>query len=38
LQSYTLDQDMTTPFTTVTGAQVLLPRWEVIWSLVNQIF
>jgi LCP family protein required for cell wall assembly len=38
IQSYAINQDMTTPFTTASGAQVLLPRWEVIWSLVNQIF
>ncbi|MBI1881225.1 MAG: LCP family protein [Chloroflexi bacterium] len=38
LQSYTINQDMTTPFTTDTGAQVLLPRWEMIWSLVGEIF
>lgn len=38
LQSYAIDENMTTPFTTTTGAQVLLPRWEVIWSLVNEIF
>jgi LCP family protein required for cell wall assembly len=38
LQSYTITEDMTTPFTTPTGAQVLLPRWELIWPLLNQIF
>lgn len=38
LQSYAINEDMTTPFTTTSGAQVLLPRWEVIWPLVSEIF
>lgn len=38
LQSYTINQDMTVPFTTGSGAQVLLPRWEVILALVGEIF
>ena len=38
LQSYTINEDMTIPFTTDSGAQVLLPRWEVILPLVSEIF
>jgi polyisoprenyl-teichoic acid--peptidoglycan teichoic acid transferase len=38
LQSYSVNQDMTIPFTTDSGAQVLLPRWEVILPLVSEIF
>lgn len=38
LQSYSINQEMTIPFTTDLGAQVLLPRWEVILPLVGQLF
>ncbi|MBE7474832.1 MAG: hypothetical protein DPW09_14230 [Anaerolineae bacterium] len=38
LQSHSINQEMTIPFTTDLGAQVLLPRWEVILPLVNQLF
>jgi anionic cell wall polymer biosynthesis LytR-Cps2A-Psr (LCP) family protein len=38
LQSYAVNEDMTIPFTTDSGAQVLLPRWEIILPLVSQIF
>jgi anionic cell wall polymer biosynthesis LytR-Cps2A-Psr (LCP) family protein len=38
LQSYAIAEDMTTPFVTEAGAQVLLPRWEVILPLVSQNF
>lgn len=38
LQSYSINQEMTIPFITDLGAQVLLPRWEVILPLVGQLF
>lgn len=38
LQSYAINPEMTIPYTTDSGAQVLLPRWEVILPLVNEIF
>lgn len=38
LQSYAINQDMTTSFTTASGAQVLLPRWEAILPLVHALF
>ncbi|GAB4499991.1 MAG: LCP family protein [Anaerolineales bacterium] len=34
----TLDRDFVTPFVTDGGAQVLLPRWEVIQPLVAEMF
>jgi LCP family protein required for cell wall assembly len=38
LQTYTIEPEMTTPFITNSGAQVLLPRWEIIQPLLNEIF
>lgn len=38
VQSLAIDQEMTTPFVTEAGAQVLLPRWEVILPLVQGVF
>ncbi|MFN8460124.1 MAG: LCP family protein, partial [Anaerolineae bacterium] len=38
VQSYAIDEEMTIPYLTDSGAQVLLPRWEVILPLVGQIF
>jgi LCP family protein required for cell wall assembly len=34
----TIPREMTTPFTTSGGAQVLLPNWELIRPLVRQMF
>ena len=34
----TVDRDMATPFTTSQGASVLLPNWELIWPVVNEMF
>ncbi len=34
----TLTREMATPFTTSQGASVLLPNWELIWPLVNEMF
>ncbi len=33
-----IDQTMTDPWTTPTGAAVLLPRWEAIQPLVQEMF
>lgn len=38
LDNHTLTHEMATPFTTVTGADVLLPNWDLINPLVQQIF
>ncbi|MFN8458733.1 MAG: LCP family protein [Anaerolineae bacterium] len=38
VQSYAIDEDMTIPYVTDSGAQVLLPRWEVILPLVGETF
>jgi LCP family protein required for cell wall assembly len=38
IDSHTLPREDTQPFTTDAGAQVLLPRWELINPLVKQIF
>lgn len=38
VQSYAVDEEMTIPYVTDSGAQVLLPRWEVILPLVGEIF
>lgn len=34
----TVTRDMATPFTTSQGASVLLPNWELIWPIVNELF
>jgi LCP family protein required for cell wall assembly len=33
-----IDQDMTQPWTTPDGAAVLLPRWELVYPLVQELF
>ena len=33
-----VDQDMTTPYTTSGGASVVLPRWEVIYPRIQELF
>ena len=38
IQAYTLDQTMVTPYTTEGGAQVLLPDWVAINTLLMEIF
>lgn len=38
LQSYAIDEEVTIPYVTDAGAQVLLPRWEVILPLAAEIF
>jgi LCP family protein required for cell wall assembly len=38
IQSYTINQELTSPYVTETGAQVLLPRWELILPLISQNF
>lgn len=38
IDSYTISREMTTPFTTDGGAQVLLPNWDAITPLVNKLF
>jgi LCP family protein required for cell wall assembly len=38
VQSYAINEEMTIPYVTDSGAQVLLPRWEMILPLVGEIF
>ena len=38
IDSRIIDRDMVTPFTTDQGASVLLPRWEIITPLVQDMF
>lgn len=38
LESYAIDEGMTIPYVTESGAQVLLPRWEAILPLIENIF
>jgi anionic cell wall polymer biosynthesis LytR-Cps2A-Psr (LCP) family protein len=37
IKHYVIDEEMTTPFTTESGGQVLLPRWERIRPLVAEV-
>lgn len=37
MDSHTLSREMTTPFTTNQGAQVLLPKWDMIRPLLKQL-
>jgi len=36
IESFTIDRNMVTPMVTSEGAQVLLPRWDVIHPLIHQ--
>ena len=38
IEHYVIDREMTRPWTTPTGGAVLLPRWEVIIPLVQELF
>lgn len=38
IESHTLPREDTTPYTTSAGAQVLLPKWDLINLLVKQVF
>jgi LCP family protein required for cell wall assembly len=38
IEHHVIDRDMTTPWTTPTGGAALLPRWEVINPLVEELF
>ncbi len=38
IDNRTVNRDYVTPFVTNEGAQVLGPRWEVIWPLVQEMF
>jgi LCP family protein required for cell wall assembly len=38
IEHHVIDQDMTRPWTTPTGGAVLLPRWEAINPLVDDVF
>lgn len=38
IRSETIQRDMTVGFTTPSGAQVLLPQWELITPLVQEMF
>jgi polyisoprenyl-teichoic acid--peptidoglycan teichoic acid transferase len=38
IDNQTITREMVTPFTTSQGANVLLPRWELIRPLVNKMF
>ena len=38
IESHTLPREDTTPYTTSAGAQVLLPKWNLINALVKQVF
>ncbi len=38
IDNRTITREMVTPFTTSEGANVLLPRWEAILPVVNEIF
>jgi len=36
--SRVIDREMVTPFTTEQGAAVLLPQWEIIYQLIDEMF
>jgi polyisoprenyl-teichoic acid--peptidoglycan teichoic acid transferase len=38
IDSRVIGREMVTPFTTNQGAQVLLPNWEIIYPVVNEMF
>lgn len=38
IEHYVIDHEMTEPWTTPTGGAVLLPRWEAITPLVQELF
>jgi LCP family protein required for cell wall assembly len=38
IEHYVIDREMTEPWTTLTGGAVLLPRWEAITPLVQELF
>ncbi|HWQ45502.1 MAG TPA: LCP family protein [Longilinea sp.] len=38
IDNRTIDRDMVTGWTTDGGAQVLLPNWELIWPVVQEMF
>jgi LCP family protein required for cell wall assembly len=38
IEHHVIDRDMTSPWTTPTGGAVLLPRWDVINPLVEELF
>ena len=38
IEHHVIDREMTEPWTTLTGGAVLLPRWEAITPLVQELF
>lgn len=38
IEHHVIDREMTTPWTTPTGGAVLLPRWEIIRPLTQELF
>jgi hypothetical protein len=38
IEHHVIDREMTRPWTTPTGGAVLLPRWEAIAPLVEEVF
>ena len=38
IDSRVIGREMVTPFTTNQGAQVLLPNWEIIRPMIDEIF